>query len=137
MEQKEKIITLRFKPDTVSEIDLFNRIEQAREKEGVSMPEFVKSLLTAYFDEQKQKSDQESFLTELRTLQRENVKHIEQVVRSCMIEHNAALIGALAKLVSVPTGSNPEPIASTVEATLPAESSELPQEAEGILDMFE
>jgi len=137
MEQKEKIITLRFKPETVSEIELFERIEQARAKEGVSMPEFVKSLLTAYFDERKQKSDQESFLAELRTLQRENVKHIEQVVRSCMIEHNAALIGALAKLVSVPKGNNQEPNTPTVEATLPAESSELPQGAEGILDMFE
>lgn len=137
MEQKEKIITLRFKPETVSEIELFERIEQAREKEGLSMPEFVKSLLTAYFDEQKQKSDQESFLAELRTLQRENVKHIEQVVRSCMIEHNAALIGALAKLVSTPTESSPESVAPTVEATLPAESTELPQGAEGILDMFE
>lgn len=137
MEQKEKIITLRFKPETVSEIELFERIEQAREKEGLSMPEFVKSLLTAYFDEQKQKSDQESFLAELRTLQRENVKHIEQVVRSCMIEHNAALIGALAKLVSTPTESSPESVAPIVEATLPAESTELPQGAEGILDMFE
>ena len=137
MEQKEKIITLRFKPETVSEIELFERIEQAREKEGLSMPEFVKSLLTAYFDEQKQKSDQESFLAELRTLQRENVKHIEQVVRSCMIEHNAALIGALSKFVSTPTESSPESVAPTVEATLPAESTELPQGAEGILDMFE
>ena len=137
MEQKEKIITLRFKPETVSEIELFERIEQARAKEGLSMPEFVKSLLMAYFDEQKQKSDQESFLTELRTLQRENVKHIEQVVRSCMIEHNAALIGALAKLVSVSNGNNQELTIPTVEATLPAESSELPQGAEGILDMFE
>lgn len=137
MEQKEKIITLRFKPETVSEIDLYDHIEQARDKEGVSMPEFVKSVLADYFDKQKQKSDQENFLTELRTLQRENVKHIEQVVRSCMIEHNAALIGALAKLVSTPTESSPESVAPTVEATLPAESTELPQGAEGILDMFE
>lgn len=140
MERKEKVITLRLKSDGGAETDLYNRIEQGKALAGMSMPDYVKGLLQKHFTEEQVKEKQEVFFAELKKLHGEYLKKMEQMMKSCMIEHNTVIIGALAKLVSTSNEASAGQSQETQEireAELPQAGNELPEESQSILGMFE
>lgn len=46
----DRVITLRFKPECVPDMELYNRLEAEKGRLGLSMPAYVKDILRQYFE---------------------------------------------------------------------------------------
>ena len=47
----ERVVTLRFKPECVPDMELYSRLEAEKKRLGLSMPAYVKDILRRHFED--------------------------------------------------------------------------------------
>ena len=147
---KEKyVITIRFHTEGV-EAELYQRLFTEKQKAGLSLPEYMKQVLRKYFSEKDRKHMQGEDWKQRKEAYREMLAEMERMVRNCLNEHDAAVMGTLAKMITGSAGAGilaageaeamrgmayrEETEGERIEeAALPEESEEVP---EGVLDFL-
>lgn len=128
------VVSIRFHMEGL-EADLYRRIQAGKEDAGLSMPEYVKNILSEYFRDLEKRNEAEQVLQEIRLEYRDMIGRVERTIRQSIQEHDAILIGALGKMNGkVVSAEMDNKEADTAE--LPEEGGEIPKEALDFLDGF-
>ena len=120
----DRIITLRFKPENVPDMELYRELEAEKKRLGLSMPVYVKDILQQHF------KDGERMWTDGW------MERIREIVHGELASQNAVFAGQLEKIAAgIPggiknTGQPPE------EETLPEYSDDFPEGLNGVLEKF-
>lgn len=126
------IITVRFNPEG-REAELYRKIFQGKRSAGLSMPEYVKAVLSEYFDRTEKQDKDRELLKEVRAECAVMTKKLEETMVRILEEKAAGL-------VNVAGGDIPESKENAADcrygARLPEAGMELPQEALDFLDKF-
>lgn len=131
---KKFVISIRFHAEGV-EADLYRRIQNGKQKAGLSAPEYVKEILSEYFREGKKRNEAEQVLQEIREEYRDMIGCVERTICHSIQEHDAILIGALHKMGG--TAVSGDAISTKQDtAQLPKESRDIPKEALNFLEGF-
>ena len=126
------IATIRFNTEGV-EADLYQKIQEGKEKAGLSVPEYVKKILLEHFESEERREKERSILYEIREEYQEMARRLEKAVSRSIQRHDAVLLDAISKMGGISplqTGVLPE---EQMEAQLPEVSGEVP---EGALDFL-
>lgn len=126
------IATIRFNTEGV-EADLYQKIQESREKAGLSVPEFVKKVLLEHFENEERCEKERSVLYEIREEYQEMARRLEKTVSQSIQKHDAVLLEAINKMGGIippQTVILPE---ERIDARLPEMSREVP---EGALDFL-
>lgn len=127
------VITIRFHTEGDEE-ELYRRIQAEKVQVGLSASEYVKKILSDYFEDMEKRSEAENVLQAAREEYREMVGRVEGTIRRSIQEHDALLLGALGRISGaaiVPEGIG---CASQEYAGLPEEGEDIP---EGTLDFLD
>lgn len=125
------VITIRFHSEGDEE-ELYRRIQEEKGQMGLSASEYVKKILSDYFEDMEKRSEAENVLQAAREEYRDMVGRVEGTIRRSIQEHDALLLGALGRISGaaiVPEGSF-----SQEYAGLPEEGEDIP---EGTLDFLD
>lgn len=125
------VITIRFHSEGDEE-ELYRRIQEEKGQMGLSASEYVKKILSDYFEDMEKRSEAENVLQAAREEYRDMVGRVEGTIRRSIQEHDALLLGALGRISGaaiVPEGSS-----SQEYAGLPEEGEDIP---EGTLDFLD
>ena len=126
------IATIRFNAEGV-ESDLYQKIQEGREKAGLSVPEYVKKILLEHFENEERDEQTRSVLYEIREEYQEMARRLEKAVSQSIQRHDAVLLEAINRMGGIippQTGVLPE---ERMDAKLPEVSGEVP---EGALDFL-
>lgn len=124
--------TIRFREGGM-EGELYRKIQEGKDKTGLSTSEYVKKILSEYFAGEEKRSEAEKVLQEIREEHRDMVRRVEKIIQNGMREHDAVLLGALSRIggTAVISGINN---GMEDKAELPKESGDIP---EGTLDFLD
>ena len=126
------IATIRFNTEGV-ESDLYRKIQEGKEKAGLSVPEYVKKILLEYFESEERCEKERSVLYEIREEYQEMARRLEKTVSQSIQRHDAVLLEAISKMGGISTPQTDELPGEQMEAQLPEVSREVP---EGALDFL-
>lgn len=124
------ITTIRFNSDGV-EAELYRKIQTGKQIAGLSVPEYVKTILLEHFEKVERHSEEKSVLQEIREEYQKMAGQLERVFRQSLQEHDAILLGAINRIGAVPEKEKCAEIRSG--AKLPEAGEEVP---EGALDFL-
>ena len=126
------IATIRFNAEGV-ESDLYQKIQEGREKAGLSVPEYVKKILLEHFENEERDEQTRSVIYEIREEYQEMARRLEKAVSRSIQRHDAVLLDAISKMGGIsPIQADVLP-EEQMEAQLPEISREVP---EGALDFL-
>ena len=91
------IATIRFNTEGV-ESDLYRKIQESREKAGLSVPEFVKKILLEHFENEERGEKERSVLYEIREEYQEMAQRLEKTVSQSIRRHDVVLLEAINKM---------------------------------------
>ena len=123
----DRVITLRFKPECVPDMELYNRLEAEKGRLGLSMPTYVKDILRRRFE------GSGSMLghTEADTC----MEQMRVILHEELASQSAALTGVFERLVeSLPSGLQKK--AELSDEILPGYSDRFPEGLNGVLEKF-
>ena len=123
----DRVITLRFKPECVPDMELYNRLEAEKGRLGLSMPTYVKDILRRRFE------GSGSMLghTEADTC----MEQMRVILQEELASQSAALTGVFERLVeSLPSGLQKK--AELSDEILPGYSDRFPEGLNGVLEKF-
>ena len=139
-EDDVKIITLRFKPDNQEELQLYRELERRKEELGISMPSLVKRILQSELEDENDSVDFQNYLDE-RLIEQE--KSLQRLIREQLQSLSAILINTI---LNTKVHSDVKLEGSSISSEqlqeqcdmeeLPEISNELPEEFDGVLEMF-
>lgn len=129
--EEDKIITLRFKPGNVPDMELYKALAAEKESLGLSMPVYVKNILNRHFEGRRQ-----AWLDGGADV---CIERIREVVHGELASHSSVIVGIMEKLA----GKLPDGIEKTEEIkmqeeekSLPAYSDNFPEGLYGVLEKF-
>lgn len=122
------VITIRFHVEGIEE-ELYRRIQEGKEKAGLSAPDYVKKILSEYFADEEKRSEAERVLQEIREEYRDMIERVERTIRHSIQEHDAILIGALSKISGTAAVSESISKGDQGNARLPERGGDIPEEA--------
>ena len=126
------IATIRFNTEGV-EADLYQKIQEGKEKAGLSVPEYVKKILLEHFESEERCEKEHSILYEIREEYQEMARRLEKAVSRSIQRHDAVLVDAISKMGGIsPMQADVLP-EEQMEAQLPEVSGDVP---EGALDFL-
>lgn len=123
----DRVITLRFKPENVPDMELYNRLETEKKRIGISMPAYVKGVLLQHFENPgRMWADAEADTC---------VEQMREIVHEELASQSAVLGGMFERIVQ----SLPDGIQKTGKASgevLPEYSDRFPEGLNGVLEKF-
>ena len=126
------IATLRFNTEGV-ESDLYRKIQEGKEKAGLSVPEYVKKILLEHFESGERCEKERSVLYEIREEYQEMARRLEKAVSRSIQKHDAVLLEAISKIGGIGSSSSDIRLEERIEARLPEVSGKIPK---GALDFL-
>ena len=123
----ERIITIRFKPECVPDMELYSRLEAEKRRLGLSMPTYVKDILWQHFEgsgKMGRHTEADICMEQMR-----GILHEELASQSTTL---AGMIERMAE--SIPGGRQKEREPSG--ETLPGYSDRFPEGLNGVLEKF-
>lgn len=129
------ITTIRFNPDGV-EAELYQKIQRGKQTAGLSVPEYVKTILLEHFENAERQNEEKSVLQEIREEYQKMVGQLERVFRQSLQEHDAVLLGAINRMGVITPSSQDISIDNQAGAELPEASEKVPDGALDFLDRF-
>ena len=123
----ERVVTLRFKPECVPDMELYSRLEAEKKRLGLSMPAYVKDILRRHFEDSGRAWEHaEAGIC---------MEQVRGIVHEELASQSAALAGMLEKMAeSLPDGlqKKGEPSGEV----LPGYSDRFPEGLNGVLEKF-
>lgn len=126
------IATIRFNTEGV-ESDLYRKIQESREKAGLSVPEFVKKILLEHFENEERGEKERSVLYEIREEYQEMAQRLEKTVSQSIRRHDVVLLEAINKMGGINLLKTDILTEGQMDARLPEISGKVP---EGALDFL-
>jgi len=126
------IATIRFNAEGV-ESDLYQKIQEGREKAGLSVPEYVKKILLEHFENEERGEKERSVLYEIREEYQEMAQRLEKVVSQSIRRHDVVLLEAINKMGGINLLKTDILTEGQMDARLPEISGKVP---EGALDFL-
>ena len=126
------IATIRFNTEGV-ESDLYQKIQEGKEKAGLSVPEYVKKILLEHFESEERCEKERSILYEIREEYQEMAQRLEKAVSQSIQRHDAVLLEAINKMSGISPSQTGVLLGDQMDAKLPEVSGEVP---EGALDFL-
>ena len=126
------IATIRFNAEGV-ESDLYQKIQEGREKAGLSVPEYVKKILLEHFENEERDEQTRSVIYEIREEYQEMARRLEKAVNQSIQRHDAVLLEAINKMSGINPSQTGVLLGDQMDAKLPEVSGEVP---EGALDFL-
>ena len=126
------IVIIRFNTEGV-ESDLYRKIQESREKAGLSVPEFVKKILLEHFENEERGEKERSVLYEIREEYQEMAQRLEKVVSQSIRRHDVVLLEAINKMGGINLLKTDILTEGQMDARLPEISGKVP---EGALDFL-
>ena len=126
------IAIIRFNTEGV-ESDLYRKIQESREKAGLSVPEFVKKILLEHFENEERGEKERSVLYEIREEYQEMAQQLEKVVSQSIRRHDVVLLEAINKMGGINLLKTDILTEGQMDARLPEISGKVP---EGALDFL-
>lgn len=126
------IATIRFNTEEV-ESDLYRKIQESREKAGLSVPEFVKKILLEHFENEERGEKERSVLYEIREEYQEMAQRLEKAVSQSIRRHDVVLLEAINKMGGINLLKTDILTEGQMDARLPEISGKVP---EGALDFL-
>ena len=126
------IATIRFNAEGV-ESDLYQKIQEGREKAGLSVPEYVKKILLEHFENEERDEQTRSVIYEIREEYQEMAQRLEKAVSQSIQRHDAVLLEAINKMSGISPSQTGVLLGDQMDAKLPEVSGEVP---EGALDFL-
>lgn len=126
------IATIRFNTEGV-ESDLYQKIQEGKEKAGLSVPEYVKKILLEHFESEERCEKEHSILYEIREEYQEMAQRLEKAVSQSIQRHDAVLLEAINKMSGINPSQTGVLLGDQMDAKLPEVSGEVP---EGALDFL-
>lgn len=124
----DRIITLRFKPESVPDMELYRNLEMEKKRLGLSMPAYVKNALRQNFESRERMWTDGSVDV--------CMERIREIVHGELASQNAAFAGQLEKIaVGIPGGIKNTRQLSEEEA-LPEYSDDFPERLNDVLEKF-
>lgn len=124
----DRIITLRFKPKSVPDMELYRNLETEKKRLGLSMPAYVKNALRQNFESRERMWTDGSVDV--------CMERIREIVHGELASQNAAFAGQLEKIaVGIPGGIKNTGQLSEEEA-LPEYSDNFPERLNDVLEKF-
>lgn len=131
----DRVITLRFKPESVPDMELYRKLEAEKKRLGLSMPIYVKDVLRKSFEDGgriRTGAGMDAYMEQMR-----------EVVCGELFSWNAAFTEKLERIAEgFPNGTKEaggtgeEGALSEKEVILPEYSEEFPEGLEDILEKF-
>ena len=115
------------------ESDLYRKIQESREKAGLSVPEFVKKILLEHFENEERGEKERSVLYEIREEYQEMAQRLEKVVSQSIRRHDVVLLEAINKMGGINLLKTDILTEGRMDARLPEISGKVP---EGALDFL-
>lgn len=126
------VITVRFNPEG-REAALYGKILQGKQSAGLSTPEYVKAVLSEYFDSMERQDKDRELLNVVREECAAVAERLEKVMERVLEEKAAGLAGAAGGDIRV---SEEDAAEGRYGARLPKAGMELPEGALDFLDML-
>ena len=126
------IAIIRFNTEGV-ESDLYRKIQESREKAGLSVPEFVKKILLEHFENEERGEKERSVLYEIREEYQEMAQRLEKAVSQSIRRHDVVLLEAINKMGGINLLKTDILTEGQMDARLPEISGKVP---EGALDFL-
>ncbi len=126
------IATIRFNTEGV-ESDLYRKIQESREKAGLSVPEFVKKILLEHFENEERGEKERSVLYEIREEYQEMAQRLEKTVSQSIRRHDVVQLEAINKMGGINLLKTDILTEGQMDARLPEISGKVP---EGALDFL-
>ncbi len=126
------IATIRFNTEG-GESDLYRKIQESREKAGLSVPEFVKKILLEHFENEERGEKERSVLYEIREEYQEMAQRLEKTVSQSIRRHDVVLLEAINKMGGINLLKTDILTEGQMDARLPEISGKVP---EGALDFL-
>ena len=120
----DRIITLRFKPENVPDMELYRELEAEKKRLGLSMPVYVKDILQQHF-----KGGERMWTDGC-------MERIREIVHGELASQNAVFAGQLEKIAAGTPGGIKNTGQSPEEETLPEYSDDFPEGLNGVLEKF-
>ncbi len=123
----DRVVTLRFKPGSVSDMELYSRLEAEKKRLGLSMPAYVKDILQRHFEDSG------------RVWEHAEVGICMEQVRGIVHEELASQSVALAGMFERMVESLPDGLQKKGEPSgeiLPGYSDSFPAGLNGVLEKF-
>ena len=123
----ERVITLRFKPECVPDMELYSRLEAEKRRIGLSMPVYVKGILRRHFEDSGKVCEHaEAGIC---------MEQVRGIVHEELASQSAALAGMIERMAeSLPGGLQKERKPSG--EALPGYSDRFPEGLNGVLEKF-
>lgn len=139
-EDDTKIITLRLKQDKAEDFELYRELEIRKAELGISMPSLVKKMLRSVLDDDNSCIDFQNYMDERLVLLE---KSLQKLIYEQLQSLSAMLIQALfdSKAHSEMSKNDSLIVSEQLQRQsemedLPEVSGELPEEFDGVLEMF-
>lgn len=126
------IATIRFNTEGV-ESDSYRKIQESREKAGLSVPEFVKKILLEHFENEERGEKERSVLYEIREEYQEMAQRLEKTVSQSIRRHDVVQQEAINKMGGINLLKTDILTEGQMDARLPEISGKVP---EGALDFL-
>ncbi len=126
------IAIIRFNTEGV-ESDLYRKIQESREKAGLSVPEFVKKILLEHFENEERGEKERSVLYEIREEYQEMAQRLEKTVSQSIRRHDVVQLEAINKMGGINLLKTDILTEGQMDARLPEISGKVP---EGALDFL-
>lgn len=126
------IAIIRFNTEGV-ESDLYRKIQESREKAGLSVPEFVKKILLEHFENEERGEKERSVLYEIREEYQEMAQRLEKTVSQSIRRHDVVQQEAINKMGGINLLKTDILTEGQMDARLPEISGKVP---EGALDFL-
>lgn len=123
----DRVVTLRFKLESVPDMELYNKLEAEKKRLGLSMPVYVKGVLCQHFGSQGRVwTDAGADIC---------MERVRQIVHEELASQSAALAGMFEKMAEgLPRGLQTTGEPSGEE--LPGYSDRFPEGLNGVLEKF-
>ena len=123
----ERVVTLRFKPECVPDMELYSRLEAEKKRLGLSMPAYVKDILRRHFEDSGRIWEHvEAGIC---------MEQVRGIVHEELASQSAELAGMIERMAeSLPGGLQKERELSG--EALPGYSDRFPEGLNGVLEKF-
>lgn len=125
----DRVITLRFKSESVPDVDLYRKLEMEKERLGLSMPIYVKSILWRHFGGAGQ-------IQEGTGLDTPCMEQMKEIVHEELASQSDILVGMLERITEELVLMEGMKKTSPSEEVLPGYSDAFPEGLNGVLEKF-
>lgn len=125
----DRVITLRFKPESVPDMELYRELEMEKEQLGLSMPVYVKSILWRHFGGAGQ-------MQKGTGLDASCMEQMKEIVHEELASQSDILVGMLERITEGLVLTDGMRKTGPPEEVLPRYSDAFPEGLNGVLEKF-